>query len=67
MFKFNAAGSVHMIIFMLRMFFISLSPGSYPLCSTIIIHCPFATAIPEPLLIMLSLPFVLEDLAPVRF
>ena len=48
------------------------SPGSAQTsttlpCSTIIIHCPFATAIPEPLLIMLSLPFVLEDLAPVRF
>ena len=47
------------------------SPGSaqtstiWP-CSTIIMHCPSATAMTLPLEIILSLPLVLEDREPVR-
>lgn len=36
-------------------------------CSTIIMHCPSATAIPEPFVMMLSLPFVFDDLPLTRF
>ena len=48
------------------------SPGSAQTsttlpCSTMIMHCPSATAITEPFEMMLSLPFVLEERAPVRF
>ena len=35
--------------------------------STIIIHCPSATAMPEPLVIMLSLPLVLDERPETRF
>ena len=48
------------------------SPGSaqtsttFP-CSTMIMHCPSATAMPEPLEMMLSFPFVLEDRPLTRF
>ena len=36
-------------------------------CSTIIMHWPSATAMPEPLVMMLSLPRVLEERPLVRF
>ena len=48
------------------------SPGSaqtstiFP-CSTMIMHCPSATAIPDPFEIMLSSPFVFEERPEVRF
>ena len=47
------------------------SPGSAQTstilpCSTMIMHCPSATAMPEPLEIILSLPFVLEERLPIR-
>ena len=35
-------------------------------CSTIIMHCPSAIAIPEPLVMILSLAFVFDDLLPMR-
>ena len=48
------------------------SPGSaqtstiFP-CSTMIMHCPSATAMPEPFEMMLSFPLVFDERDEVRF